>query len=1071
MRVQHLALAALGLLALDAPSPAQLAASSQKLDEAVVKLVESTLATKADPRGRGPQSSDAIWRAATVAHGSIDPLLLWLRRRVQKGGETAWLVRAKQLLARVHRRAGQLKAALRTLDSIESARRLVADDIARAEILDALGRDQEALTIYARLSDVELRPAVAKKILLRRALMGKGLKDLAAFAKNAAHSREQRNEASMILAIMGDQKSAIATFEVDGADTKRFRQQIRRAEWAIEAKDFDAAQQAAWDAVRSAKLSRDRRYALSVLASAYRRDKAVAELLAEFEEMGTVSVDVRRLWIRLLREEGRADDALRLFREARASFDSASRRQLLEICRETGKVDVLVGAFEQLIREEPQNLEWRSGLSRHYLESGERERAIAIWKSLGDVTPKQLLVAAYSLQAIGLEDIAEQLARRAAEDSAQRSDALLFVFRMHVDAGRQEAALAVLGELGRGKPSRGIQASIAEGYERLGRSDLAVGVLEVLRKELDGFLGTDLEMKYAILLSRVEREDDALKVWRALWSRMRSTPRGRFVEDRMMTVASRTGALAKIAIELEDRLEGGKATTEDVELLVRLYIKVGDPASATEIIEVFLKQTGVEGPEVLRRKAKIYLACHDYHHYEQVIHELVVKDPENRLDHLRELAMSQLERGRRDLTVALLPKIRAESGSDVQMADEFEAGVYGLCGMKTQALEAYVRGIGRHPERIDTYLLISNLMRETGREMEAARMFQFLAQTAERDDLFTIAIDGILNLRAARGTQVPIKLVRWARRVTLERLATSPHRFYLYRLVTDLAAELNDLPFAIRTLKSALPVAGERRTPVMRELMSKAQMTDPASRRLFGQTRWNPSKAWDASDYIMVGTRLLGQGDHVPPQTFMSLASVFLREGDVAAAMRTFNRAAEVLEYSEVLREAARVLEDAGRTKQALQYYRRLLAAGADDVSLVLKIGTLEEQRGDRGAAFAAYRRGLERVLARKARSISHAEVQAKQPGLLYRGGNVSAEDQALPRLVEGLLLTGSRDEVDAFLDGARQSAQAELAVVAEASQQGQVAEIAKRPRLAAIVKAFPPGCAGHAALRESARL
>ena len=810
--------------------------------------------------------------------------------------------------------------------------------------------------------------------------------------------------------------------------------------------------------MRSAKLARDRRYALSVLASAYRRDKAAGELLAEFEKMDSLDVDIRRLWIRLLREEGRADDALRLFREAKSSFDSASRRQLLEICRETGRVEVLVGAFEQLIREEPLNLEWRSGLSRHYLESGERERAIAIWNDLGDVEPKQLLAAAYSLQAIGLENVAEQLARRAAKETATRSEALLFVFRMHVDAGRQERALAVLGELGSGNPARGIRASIAEGYERLGRSDLAVETLEALRKELDGFLGTDLEMKYAILLSRVEREEDALKVWRALWSRMRSTPRGRFVEDRMMTVAARTGALAKIAIELEDRLEGGKASTEDVELLVRLYIKVGDPASATEIIEVFLKQTGVEGPEVLRRKAKIYLACHDYHHYEQVIHELVVKDHENRLDHLRELAMSQLERGRRDLTVALLPKIRAESGDNVQMADEFEAGVYGLCGMKGHALEAYVRGIGRHPERIDTYLLISNLMRETGREMEAARMFQFLAQTAKRDDLFTIAIDGILNLRAARNTQVPTKLVRWARRVTLERLATKPHRFYLYRLVTDLAAELNDMPFAIRTLKSALPVAGERRTPVMRELMSKAQMTDPTSRRVFGSTKWTPSKAWDASDYIMVGRRLLGQGDHVPPQTFMSLATVFLREKDVEAAMRTFNRAAEVLEYSEVLREAARVLEDAGRVKQALQYYRRLLATGSDDVGLVLKIGMLEEQRGEQRAAFASYRRGIERVLARKARSVSHVEEVSKDPRSLYRGGNVSADDQALPSLVEGMLLTGSREEVEGFLDKAEERARAEIAALskgAAAKVAAENRELVKLPRLAAIAQAF----------------
>ena len=74
---------------------------------------------------------------------------------------------------------------------------------------------------------------------------------------------------------------------------------------------------------------------------------------------------------------------------------------------------------------------------------------------------------------------------------------------------------------------------------------------------------------------------------------------------------------------------------------MRLYIKVGDPASATEVVEEFMKQRRHGNElEVLKRKAKIYLACQDYHHYEKVIHELVEKDEENRLDHLRELAMS-----------------------------------------------------------------------------------------------------------------------------------------------------------------------------------------------------------------------------------------------------------------------------------------------------------------------------------------------------------------------------------------------------------------------------------------------
>jgi tetratricopeptide (TPR) repeat protein len=1036
-------------LMLPAHAHAQRGTEIPELSSACKQLTDELLAQHEDPRAHYVE----LWRSTSAAHGTIEPLIIHLRALERDERRILQRNAIRRLLTRIFRRAGRTIEAIEILDRLEPDFRTAADRMAKAEMLDAEGRDQEALKLYEELlpkiEDAELR----KRILLRMALMGKGTEKLAAFAKDEEHSVVQRNEAAIILALRGDQKSAIESFVSQGEGTSRFRQEIRRAEWAIEAKLFDEAQKASWLAVRSAKLSRDRKYALSVLASSYRRDGAVDELLERFEKSEELSRDARELWVRLLREEGRADDALRLFREApEGSFDASMRRQLLEICRETGRADVLISAFERLIREDPQNLEWRSGLSRYYLEQGLRPKALAVWKDIKAETqqPKQLMEAAFSLQKIGLDDVARQLARQASKDPDWFSRGLLFIFNDNLAEGRQEEALTVLRELEAGSSGSSTLAAVADGYERLGRPELAVATLERLRESLGGYLGSDLEMKLAILLSRVQRDEDALEIWRGLWSRLRSTPRGRFVEDRMMTVASRTGTLARIAIELEDRLSSGNVDAEGIEMLVRLYIKVGDPASATEIVEEYMNRQGGDEIELLKRKSKIYLACQDYHHYEKVIHELVERDEENRIDHLRELAMSNLERGRRDLAVDLLPRIREASDDSAAMADEFEAGVYGLSGMKEEALAAYVRGMGRNPGRIDTYLLISNLMRETGNEMGAAKMFQYLAQTAPKDDLFTIAIDGILNLRAHRGTRVPLSVVRWAQRTTLERLAAKPNKFYLYRLVTDLASELNDMPFAIRALKAGLPVAGERRTPILREIMAKARSTDPNSRSAFGaQGAFKPSPSWDATDYVMVGRRLLGQGDHVPPQTFMNLASVFLREKDVDAAVRTFNRAAEVLDYAEVLREAARVLEAAGRPKHALQYYQRLLAAGGDDVALIQKIASLEEQMGDRSRAFEFYSRGMSRILSREPRYVSRAENEPEGP-IRYYGGNVSIEDQLLPKFVEGMVLSASEEDVLRLVTQLEEEMLADLATVpedpgADAEQHG----IANYPRLA----------------------
>ncbi|MCB9890565.1 MAG: hypothetical protein H6832_08455 [Planctomycetes bacterium] len=1050
------------------------------LDPSVRGLVDELLAKGGDPR----DAHDAVYRACSVAHGTIDPLLRYVRSRTTSENEPRERTCARRLLARLQRRVGFLDAALRSLDELPASDRTIADEMARAEVLDALGKDEEALELYTKLSDRELEPEVRKQILLRRALMGasrpgegtKGEKNdlsaLAEFAQDASVNAELRNEAAIILALRGEVKVAIDTFEASGDGTERFRQEIRRAEWALDAELFEDAQKAAWLATENAKLSRDRKYALSVLASAYRRGKAVPALLERLEKSAPLSREMRELWVRLLREEGRAADALRLFEQdgAKASvkdgqgdktegsraFEDTERRQLLEICRETGSPEVLVSSFERLIAEEPDNLEWRSGLSRHYLEEGEREKAIAVFADIEtrNTSAKHLLDAAFSLDGIGLEELAERLARLAAKDERERERALMFVFGLHLENGQQDRAMQVLAEIDVEGASSASRARVADGYERLGRPDRAIATLESLRATLGGFLGTDLEMKLAILLSRVNREEEALVIWRDLWSRMRATPRGRFVEDRMMTVAARTGALAKIAIELEDKLARGEVDAEGVELLVRLYIRVNDPAAATEIVEEFMKQTGAAGDpekqrELLVRKSKIYLSCQDYYNYERTIRELVDRDPENRVDHLRELAMSRLERGRLDLCVEMLPTIR-EASEDSAIADEFEAGVYGLCGMKDEALRAYVKGMGRHPERIDTYLLISNLMRETGHEMDAARMFQYLAQTADKDDLFTIAIDGLLNLRAQRGTRVPKSTVEWALRVTFERLATRSDKFYLYRLIADLAAELEDMKLAIRTLKSGIPVAGERRTPILREIMSKAQAMDPSARRMIGgQNVFKPSNEWDATDYIMVGRRLLGQGDHVPPQTFMNLATVFLREGDVAAAMRTFGRAAEVLEYTEVLREAARVLEADDRKKEALQFYRRLLAVGQDDPVLVQKVGSLEERLGNAARAFSFYRRGLAQVLDRKPRFESHEKRSESPDAMVYVGRNVSTSEQVLPLFVDGLVVTATGPQLEEEL--ASLSARIDEDLKTVRSEDGETVKLGNYPRLGAM--------------------
>ena len=65
------------------------------------------------------------------------------------------------------------------------------------------------------------------------------------------------------------------------------------------------------------------------------------------------------------------------------------------------------------------------------------------------------------------------------------------------------------------------------------------------------------------------------------------------------------------------------------------------------------------------------------------------------------------------------------------------------------------------------------------------------------------------------------KMVEWARRITLERLAAREDAPYLYQLLADLAAETNDQAGQLAALENSLAPAGPRRSSVLRELMGE----------------------------------------------------------------------------------------------------------------------------------------------------------------------------------------------------------------------------------------------------------
>ncbi|MEM7477715.1 MAG: hypothetical protein AAF483_22225 [Planctomycetota bacterium] len=666
----------------------------------------------------------------------------------------------------------------------------------------------------------------------------------------------------------------------------------------------------------------------------------------------------------------------------------------------------MLESYRKLIESEPNELTWRSGLTQILLEKGKDQEARDLWRDFVQSSERgsTLLLSAQALGEFGLDDLAKTTIERMVSLELLPGQALLYWSDLKSRRGEVEEAEETLNRI-QSMENMGddVKAELASAYERLGRQDKAIEVNEAIRASRET-VAEDLEMRLAWLYSEVGDEEKALEQWLALWKKITSIPRRRYVEDRLMTVASRLGTLADIAIELEEKLADGTADDREAGLLVRIYSRVNDAVAATEISEDYMARTGKNEVEQLQEKGRIYQICNDYWNYEKVVEQLIDVDPEGETEYLRQLALSMLERGKAQEAREVLMTLRdADDGKD-SIGGEFEAGVLSLVGMNKEAAQAYRKGIATYPDRIESYLLLANLLKQMGLTDRAVGMFQYLAENAERDDLFTIAIDGILNMEA-RGPAM-----QWARRITLERLAGREDKNYLYQLLADLSVEVNDKNGQIRALENSLAVSGTRRLSVLRECME-------LSSRIRGGVYYSGSSRGPTNKgnqpFFAFGRRLIGLGELMPPQVFLDLGQAFLDDGDTQSAIRTFSMARNLADPRGYQREVALIFEKAGKASEALTRNDKLLRTSPSDVALIARVAKLNEQEGKDDIAYRFYRRGLDLLLAQT--PLTTQEESGNQQ-VSYWSSNRDAYQTYSQQLLQGVLVSLPDDQSEKLI-------------------------------------------------------
>ena len=280
-------------------------------------------------------------------------------------------------------------------------------------------------------------------------------------------------------------------------------------------------------------------------------------------------------------------------------------------------------------------------------------------------------------------------------------------------------------------------------------------------------------------------------------------------------------------------------------------------------------------------------------------------------------------------------------------------------------------------------------MKASGQGRQAIAKYQLLAEESTEDDLFTVAIDGLLNLDAS-----PSVMAAAYRRI-LTRIAAAPEKIFLYSLAEDVLTAMNRPRDVIPLSEQSLIFAGERRSTILRDLMESAE-TD-------GRT----------SELIAYGRSLLALGDQVPPQVFLDLGRAMLIEGDIFLSQQVFARADVGENTTAYVQQVAEYYDEANVPTVADRLIRQALITEPDQVNLLIHSGSLAEEVGQIDRAQEQYGHAVDLIIRRLPATIQNnintsTKPQYDRSSQKYsrQGNNIDEFTQYYEAAANGLLAT-----------------------------------------------------------------
>ena len=799
----------------------------------------------------------------------------------------------------------------RSVIGLESTLKGMADGPAKVALLDAMGRESEAIALIdVLLAGTALDEPTRLNLEIRLALLAPDRATPRALAR-----------------LTGTEGSGAPAILRRALEVERHRSPA------------DAAR--AWElAATELPLARDRRFAYARFLTSMRRAGDLKSVRERLSARIDSDVNARRIVLQALRELGASEEALALA----ISGDGALSEEALGVAVETGRPDLAISTAKTLLAKDPNDLATRALMARTLAEQQDRDEADRV---LGAGVPLAKNGGTLLYLFSRADEWKLPVTRAAALDALRARgtdgalEAALSESKSLQDQGKVDPAKELLRSVTPKVTDAGSRSRLAEAFEGLGANDDAI----VLWKEAyEATKAEDAGSRYATLLEASGKPDDAetsLAIWKSLWKRAGSAARRTQAQERVLDGAARNGTLADIALELEEALSAPDAQDRDMILdaLLALYARAKDSSGGLAAIAAWEKFTG-RHVDALERRSALHQMCDEPVAHEKTLKELLRVDPEREIEWRRLIALSLLDRGRavlaRDAVTDLLNR-----PDRTEETDEFAAGILRFIGRPEEAAEAYVSGLKIHPDRIETLLLLADAWKASGTTERGINLFKDILSRECPDDLLVLAADGLLNLEADP------KSLRAAARAVSRRLAEFPGRVHLLRVLQDLFETLKDDASRLRALEETVVVAGEQRAAFVREL---------AEERLRANDRKGGADI--AREFLLLGME-------APPALFLTLGEALLKDGDRRGAEAAFSHTALGLDGASSESKIAKLYEDTGAWTDAERVRRRQLLRAPEDITAQVALAKALEKQGRNSEAAPLYisacRRKLEK--------------------------------------------------------------------------------------------------------------